>query len=274
MIPKILELYKQKKFRSALKLLLKEQRKNPYRAEVYLLFFLIYKKLNEEKKMLKWLKEGFYLLPDSLAISELYAYYSIFLFKNPNSSLPAIKNLIEKKSFSVSFLLSRYYLKKGNLEKALFHSKFPTLVSNKKIFFRLRFFLFWKFQMSEKLKKYQKFYFVRKLTGNFSFQDANKIKTNYERIQILKKKGIIDLKPKLIKNPLFQYWIFKKYGFFIPKTHLCVLIQLLKEKNFDIFLELNEKKKKNKPLISENLIKWIALITLGAVVFYFLKEVF
>lgn len=254
-IYQVLKLFQKEKYRTCLYYLKKFYMQNPYQPLIYLMFFLVYKKLKKPKMVLKWLKEGFYLLPENKKIAELYAYYCVFYKKNTEEALIPINRLTGEKNPGplTHMTLSHFYYKKGDLERAFLYSKTALNENKSSLFQNWHVFLLFKYQRMSDLRKINKNCLARKLTGTVCIKDLDELRHSYEKRMALQEMGFLLLDHRNIRSPLYQLEIYRKYGFLLPKIHPLAMIQVLKENNIDILSEFEKKKDKKSQFFDENL---------------------
>lgn len=273
----VIILYKKKDYHGALGILKKKYLRGESSPELYLIFFLCYKKIKNKQKAFFWLRLGFYQYPDEVRLAQALSYYILLWKKDFQEALEPLSNLARLTSGEpfTEYLFSRFYYKRQEPEKALLFAKAALVHGREKIFRKWYLYLLFHFKMNYMLEKYHGHYFVRFLTGKYRARDWDQVKGNFQKLRFYQNTGIVLLDPFLLDYPPFIYQLGKDWDCLLPDRSLLSQAQILREHGNPVFIQSKPKKKPKKArLIDENLVKIMALLALLATLLYIFRGVF
>lgn len=274
---KVILLYKQRDYHGAIRILKKKYLRGEICPELCLFLFLSYKKIKKRKNALFWLRLGFYQYPEELRLAEALAYYVLLWkkdFQEALEPLSRLAHLTSREPFT-EYLLSRYYFKRQDPEKAMLFAKAALVHGREKMFRKWYLYLLFHYKMNYMLEKYQRHYFVRGLTGKYQAVDQNLVEGNFQKFLFYKNTGIVLIDSFILAYPPFLYQLWKDWGCFLPDWSLLSSAEIFRDQGKPLLTRFISKKKPKKArLIDENLIKIMALLALLASLLYLFRGVF
>lgn len=246
--------------------------------QVYYLGFLCFSKLKDRKKALKWLEFAYYQFPNNKKIAQSYAFFLLQWKKNTEEVLFPIEKLTSQKMPDTKdtfthYLLSRFYYKRGDLEKAIFMIEAALLESDSSIFKDWYFFLVYKLRNQEAIDENRGEMFFKKIFADIKLNQFSLLKHPFSKLFFSIKKGAFIMDKSLIENEIFNklyFDVFKRFLSDTPSTKMLILKanDLLKKENF------YKKNSKNRGFFDENFLKIISALVLISLLYYLYKEVF